>query len=208
MASAMPPRVIALMVFPVAYRPTIEPRIASGMLSVAMSVMRQSPRNSRIISDTRTAPTTPSKTSEESAPRTAAVWSITRSSLVPSGRRDSMSGIRSRTPSTTARLLLPRWRYTGTKTSLRPSILTRDVWMAEESWAMPMSRTKTVDDGPRVTGRSFRSSGRSTIALLSRSTCSSPKYAVPGVTIRFPRRSAPTTSMGAKLRASMRAGSR
>jgi hypothetical protein len=105
-----PPRVITLIVFPVTRRPIIAPRIASGSDSDAITVIRQSPRNTRIINDTRIAPTTPSWTRLSIALRTYSDWSITNSSLLPSGNSASMSGIAAFTPSATARLLAPCWR--------------------------------------------------------------------------------------------------
>ena len=63
MARASPLRVIMFSVFPVQKRPVTAPRRARGMESVAMNVIRQFPRNPRIIRDTSAAPRTPSKTS-------------------------------------------------------------------------------------------------------------------------------------------------
>ena len=61
------------MVFPVAYSPMMAPMTASGIDMVAISVMRQSPKNNRIMMETSTAPTIPSNTSEPKAERTATV---------------------------------------------------------------------------------------------------------------------------------------
>ena len=53
MASASPPSVIRLMVCPKANRPAMPAKIDSGMDTETITVFRQLPRNSRIISDTR-----------------------------------------------------------------------------------------------------------------------------------------------------------
>ena len=59
-ASASPARVITLIVCPAPYRQAIAPRTATGIVSTAITVIRHSPRNSRITSEHRTAPRTPS----------------------------------------------------------------------------------------------------------------------------------------------------
>ena len=70
MARARPPSVMALMVLPVTYKPMTAPRMASGIDVLAMTVMRQLPRNNRIMSDTRAAPIAPSWTRLQMASRT------------------------------------------------------------------------------------------------------------------------------------------
>ena len=52
-ASARPPRVMMLIVSPSALRMRIELRIESGIDTAMISVLRQSPRKSRIISAVR-----------------------------------------------------------------------------------------------------------------------------------------------------------
>ena len=61
-ASASPASVITLIVLPVKYRPTIAASTASGSVRTAMAVIRIWPRNSRITSEQRTAPSRPSCT--------------------------------------------------------------------------------------------------------------------------------------------------
>ena len=74
-ASASPPRVIRLMVSPSALRMAIEVSTESGMESAMMSVLRQEPRNSRIISAVSAAAMTPSRTTPVMAARTKIDWS-------------------------------------------------------------------------------------------------------------------------------------
>ena len=69
-ASASPPRVMMLMVSPSADRQMMEARIDSGMETAMMSVLRQLPRNSRIMSAVSAAAITASRTTPEMAART------------------------------------------------------------------------------------------------------------------------------------------
>ena len=84
-ASARPPRVMMLMVSPSADRQMIEARMDSGMEMAMISVLRQLPRNSRIMSAVRAAAMTASRTTPPIAARTKIDWSPTRSMLNPSG---------------------------------------------------------------------------------------------------------------------------
>ncbi len=60
MASASPPSVMMLIVLPVRFRTTIDPRSASGMLSTTMITARRSRRKSSTISPVSPAPRAPS----------------------------------------------------------------------------------------------------------------------------------------------------
>ena len=95
-ASARPPRVMMLMVSPSADRQMIEARIDSGMEMAMISVLRQLPRNSRIMSAVSAAAITASRTTPAIAARTKIDWSPTRS-ILKSGRqlrRGSAAGAR------------------------------------------------------------------------------------------------------------------
>ncbi len=69
-ASARPPSVMMLMVCPRKLRTMIEVRIDSGIETAMISVLRQLPRNSRIIAAVRPAAMTPSRTTPLMAART------------------------------------------------------------------------------------------------------------------------------------------
>ncbi len=69
-ASASPPSVITLSVWPRAFRAMIETRIDSGMLTTTISVLRQLPRNSTIMSAVSPAAISASCTTPETAART------------------------------------------------------------------------------------------------------------------------------------------
>ena len=60
MASARPPRVIRLIVWPVSQSATSAPQRANGMFSTTTMTLRQSRRKSSTISPVRTAPSAPS----------------------------------------------------------------------------------------------------------------------------------------------------
>ena len=74
-----------LMVSPSADRQMIEARIDSGIEMAMIRVLRQLPRNSRIMSPVRAAAMTASRTTPEIAARTNTDWSPTRSMLNPAG---------------------------------------------------------------------------------------------------------------------------
>jgi hypothetical protein len=105
-----PPRVMTLIVCPVVFSPMTAPRMASGSDSDAISVIFQFPRNTRIMRETRIAPMIPSWIRLSIALRTYSDWSITYSSLLPSGSSASICGMATFTPSATARLLAPACR--------------------------------------------------------------------------------------------------
>ena len=69
-ASARPPRVMTLMVWPSRLRMISDVRIESGIEMQTISVLRQLPRNSRIIRPVSTAAMTPSRTTPLMAART------------------------------------------------------------------------------------------------------------------------------------------
>ena len=68
-ASASPPSVMMLMVSPLKLRPMIEVKIAKGIDVHTMITLRQLPRNTRIINETRTEERMASRTT----PRIAAL---------------------------------------------------------------------------------------------------------------------------------------
>ena len=82
-ASARPPSVMMLMVSPSADRQMIEARIDSGIEIVMISVLRQLPRNSRIMRPVSAAAITASRTTPLMAARTNIDWSPIRSMLKP-----------------------------------------------------------------------------------------------------------------------------
>ena len=69
-ASASPPSVITLIVWPSAYRPIKPAAIDSGIEVDTISTLRQLPRNTSTITDTSTAAMTPSRITPLIAPRT------------------------------------------------------------------------------------------------------------------------------------------
>ena len=69
-ASARPPSVITLSVCPSAWSTEIEARIDNGIDAATISVLRQEPRNSRIINPVRPAAIAPSRTTPLIAART------------------------------------------------------------------------------------------------------------------------------------------
>ena len=101
-ASASPPSVIRLMVWPVRNSPASPAKIDSGIDSETITVLRQLPRNTRIISETRIDEMIASWTTFSTAPRTNTDWSKSIFSSSPSGAVAWISGSRSRTASTTA----------------------------------------------------------------------------------------------------------
>ena len=84
-ASASPPSVMRLMVCPARNRPTTPAKIESGIEIATTTVLRQLPRNTRIISDTRIEERTASLTTFSTAARTNTDWSKSIFSSIPSG---------------------------------------------------------------------------------------------------------------------------
>ncbi len=101
-ASARPPSVMMLTVLPVSFRPTMAEKIASGIDVQTITMLRQLPRNSPTISDTRIDEMTASRTTPPIAPRTKTDWSKSMFSSRPLGAAALICGSASRTASTTA----------------------------------------------------------------------------------------------------------
>jgi hypothetical protein len=85
-ASARPPSVIRLSVSPVAASAMIEPRIDSGIETAMMTVERQLPRNSRIMTLVSAAAIAPSSATPLIAARTNTDWSLIGTTFSASGR--------------------------------------------------------------------------------------------------------------------------
>ena len=86
-ASARPPSVIRLMVWPVRNSPTMPAKIDSGIEIETITVFRQLPRNTRIISETRIDEMIASWTTFSTAARTNTDWSKSSFSSRPVRRR-------------------------------------------------------------------------------------------------------------------------
>ncbi len=84
-ASARPPSVMMLSVSPIADSMMMAPSTASGIETAMMTVERQLPRNSRIITLVSSAAMTPSKATPVMAPRTNSDWSPIKPILSASG---------------------------------------------------------------------------------------------------------------------------
>ena len=103
-ASAKPPSVIMLIVWPRALRMASEASTESGMETAMMSVLLQEPRKSRIISAVKAAAITPSRTTPLTAACTKSDWSancFTCTSLVTVFRMFAMPAL---TPAATERV--------------------------------------------------------------------------------------------------------
>ena len=85
-ASASPPSVMMLIVWPARLRQTIAVRIESGIDGITISMLRGEPRNISTINATRPAAITASRTTPHSAPRTNTDWSKVELDLQALGR--------------------------------------------------------------------------------------------------------------------------
>jgi hypothetical protein len=118
-ASAMPPSVIELSVWPRALRTRIETRIESGIESATIRVLRQLPRKRRIMSAVRPAAMAASWTTPSMEARTKTDWSNRSVVFSASGRLAMTRGKASRTrrtmssveapPALSTVSRLPRW---------------------------------------------------------------------------------------------------
>ena len=84
-ASASPPSVMMFSVSPIADSMMIAPSTDSGIETAMMTVERQLPRNSRIITLVSSAAITPSVATPSMAPRTNTDWSPMKPILSASG---------------------------------------------------------------------------------------------------------------------------
>ena len=84
-ASASPPSVMMLSVSPIADSITMAPSTESGIDTAMITVERQLPRNSRIITLVNSAAITPSLATPVIAPRTNSDWSAMKPILSASG---------------------------------------------------------------------------------------------------------------------------
>ncbi len=111
-ARAKPPSVITLMVCPRSPRMVSEVRIESGIEMQTISVLRQLPRNSRIMSAVSNAAMLASRTTPCTAARTNSDWSKSWVIFKAGGRVACILGRRSLTPCTTANVDAPPCRNT------------------------------------------------------------------------------------------------
>ena len=196
-ASASPPSVITLVVWPSAPSAMIEQRIASGIESATIRVERQLPRKSRIMSAVRQAASTASRTTPLSAARTKSDWSASRSILRLAGSVVWIFGRVSRTRRTMSSVDAPPPFRIVSSAPRRPSWRTTLVCTAKPSCTWATSRMYTVAP-PRAerigmsliawiaSGLEFRWTVYSRIPIL----------AVPAGRIRFCALMAPATSVG------------
>ena len=103
-ASASPPSVMRLIELPVTYRQITPANIAHGIEVITTIVLRQLPRNSRIMIDTSPDASTDSDATFLIAARTKVDWSKSSVMSMPSGAPARMSSSSARTPLTTSRL--------------------------------------------------------------------------------------------------------
>jgi len=103
-ASARPPRVITLVVWPSRLRKISEVRMESGIEMQTITVLRQLPRKSRIIMPVSTAAMAPSRTTPLMAARTKMDWSKSSLTLRAGGNPARILGSSALTLFTTARV--------------------------------------------------------------------------------------------------------
>ncbi len=120
-ASASPPSVITLSVWPSAHSTVTLTRMESGMESATMSVLRQLPRKSRIIAAVRHAAMRASTTTPSSAAFTKSDWSASTSTLSADGSAARIPGNASRTRFTTSMVEAPPDLSTVTSAPRTPS---------------------------------------------------------------------------------------
>src|SRR5713101_6938618 len=91
-ASASPPRVMTLSVWPRRYSVMTDTRRDSGIDRMTISVLRQLPRNRRIMRPVRQAAMAPSVTTPRTAARTKSDWSKSSFSSKPAGAAARIAG--------------------------------------------------------------------------------------------------------------------
>ena len=139
-ASAKPPNVMMLMVWPRKLSAITEVRIDSGIETAMMMVLRQLPRNSRIISAVRQAAITASRITPATAALTKIDWSASGCICNCGGRVCSTRLSMPRMPFTTSMVeAVPALRML-TSTPRRPSCRTTLVCGANPSLTVATSR--------------------------------------------------------------------
>ena len=207
-ASASPPRVIRLIVSPSALRIASEASTESGIDNAMISVPRQEPRKSRIISAVSAAAITPSRTTSRTAARTNSDWSANSLTSTPGGSPARMRGIAALTRATTSRVEAEPLLRIVSNAPRTPSRRTMFCWGTEPSRTCATSRTVMVAPLTVRTGRAFNSSTARGLALSSTSISEDPIFTVPDGSTRFWALNALTTSCGERLRAFSAARSR
>ncbi len=154
-ASASPPRVMMLRVWPVSQSAMIADSAARGMEVAMMTVERQLPRNSRIIMLVRAAAMMPSRKTPFTAAFTNSDWSLRMSILRESGNCCLSRGRRSLMPCTTSRVETTPFLSTWDSTAREPSTCTTLAWGGLPSRTWPTSRTRMVAPPTVLTGRLF-----------------------------------------------------
>ena len=120
-ASASPPKVIRLMVSPSAYMTRIDDSTDSGIEIAMMQVLRQLPRNSRIIAAVRQAAISASWITPEMAAVTNSDWSNSGVIFRSTGRVWATLGSSSRSERTTSSVEAPPFFSTEISTPRWPS---------------------------------------------------------------------------------------
>jgi len=173
----------------------MEVRIESGMETAMMSVLRQLPRNSRIIAAVRQAAITASRMTPLTAARTKIDWSARGWTLSSGGRVGITRGSMARMPPTTSRVDAERPVFkivTSVPAACRPAAR-RSSWARSrrarerrpaDRWSScrPPDR-EVVQLGPRSGG----------LAFIATSYSNSPIFAVPDGSTMFCRPTAVTT---------------
>ena len=139
-ASASPPSVMMLMVWPSRLSVITEVRIESGMETAMMTVLRQLPRKRRIITAVRQAAITASRITPFTAARTKMDWSASGCTVTCGGSVGSTRGSNARMPATTSSVdAVPVLRMVMSVPRL-PSRRTTFVWGAKPSRTWATSR--------------------------------------------------------------------
>ena len=123
-ASASPPRVMVLMVWPSAESTAMEVRIESGIETITIKVERQDPRKIRIIMAVSPAAISASRSTLLIAWLTKIDWSKSRLIFMPGGAAARISGIAALTRFTTSRVEASPFLMIVSSTARRPSART------------------------------------------------------------------------------------
>ena len=198
-ASAKPPSVMMLTELSVRNSATIPTRIESGIEMATTSVLRQLPRNTRTISETRRVAMTASRTTLAIAARTNTDWSKPTFSWSPGGACAMTPGSRPRTASTTVVVDASECLRMARNVERWPFTRTMLVWGAKPKWTLPTSPTSTGAPFTTLIGSLLNSSVVSGLEFSRMSYSVSPIFAVPAGRIRFELRRAVTTSFGETL---------
>ena len=184
-ARAKPPRVMMLMVSPIACNTRIDEKIDRGMEMAIMVVIRQLPKNNKSIKAVKSAAIKASWITPFTAALTKIDWSLKKLVSIPLGAKAITVGNFSLIPATTSKVDAPPFLSTESNTPREPFWWTILVWGLNPSRTWATSRKKVVTPLLVLIGIAFSPSIELGEPFRATVYSVSPIFAVPDGKIKF-----------------------